>query len=66
MVTSKPDSPISQTRPSSFYSPRPEATVKDYHTRDSSSTSLVSSRSHAQPEEEDPMVEGTEDKGIGG
>jgi hypothetical protein len=58
MATSKPDSSISQNRPSNFYSPRPEATVEDYRKWDSSSTSLVSSRPHTQLEEEDPVDEG--------
>jgi hypothetical protein len=43
-ATSKSDSPVFQTGPSGFCSPRPEAIVEDYHARDSSSTSLVSSR----------------------
>jgi hypothetical protein len=34
-----------------------------YCARDGSSTSLVSSRPHVQPEEEDPVNEGTKDEG---
>jgi hypothetical protein len=66
MATSKLDSPVSQTGPSSFCSPRSEATIKDYHTWDSSSTSLVSSMPHTQLEVADPVDEGTEDVGGGG
>jgi hypothetical protein len=35
----------------------------DYHARDGSSTSLVSSRPHAQLVEEDPTDEGAKDDG---
>jgi hypothetical protein len=63
MATSKPDSLVSQTGMSNFCSLQPEVTVEDYRTRDNTSTSLVSSRSHAQPEEEDLADEGTEDEG---
>jgi hypothetical protein len=66
MATSKPDNQVSQTGPSDFCSPRPKATIEDYHAQDNSSTSLVSSRPHTQPEEEDPMDEGAEDEGRGG
>jgi hypothetical protein len=62
MATSKPGSPVSQTGPSSFCSPRPKATVKDYHAGDSSNTSLVSSRPHTKPEQEDLADEGTKDE----
>jgi hypothetical protein len=40
-----------------------EEDLEDYHARDSTNTSLVSSRTHTQPEEEDPADEGTEAKG---
>jgi hypothetical protein len=66
MVTSKPDNLVSQTRPSGFCSPRPEATIEDNRARDSSITSLVSSRPHTQPGEEDPTNEGAEDEGRDG
>jgi hypothetical protein len=62
-MTSKPDSLVSQTEPSDFGSFRTEAYVEDYHARDGFRTSLVSSRPHAQPEEEDPTNEGAEDEG---
>jgi hypothetical protein len=35
----------------------------DYRARDGSNTSLVSSRTHTQPEEDDLMDEDTEDEG---
>jgi hypothetical protein len=38
-------------------------TVKDCCSQDSSNTSLVSSRLHAQPEEEDLVDEGTKNEG---
>jgi hypothetical protein len=65
-MTSKLNSLVSKTGPSGSCSPRPEATVEDYRARDSSSTSLVSSRPHAQLEEEDLADEGVEDEGRGG
>jgi hypothetical protein len=42
-----------------------EGDIEDYRARDGTSTPLVSSRTHAQPEEEDPMDEGAkaEDEG---
>jgi hypothetical protein len=46
-MTSKLDSLISQTGPSGFNIIRTEAYVEDYHARDGSSTTLVSSRFHA-------------------
>jgi hypothetical protein len=61
-TATKLDSPVSKTGPSGFGSPGIEANVEDYHTRDSSSSSLVSSRTHTQPEEEDPMDESAEDE----
>jgi hypothetical protein len=64
-ATSKPDSPVSQTEPSSFCSSRSESTIEDYRTRDSSSTSLVPCRPHAQPEE-DPVDDGAKDEERGG
>jgi hypothetical protein len=51
-----------QIGPSGFSSFMTEAYVEDHHARDGSSTSLVSSRPHAQPEEEDPMDESVEDE----
>jgi hypothetical protein len=55
-----------QTRQSGFIRLRIEGDVEDYRARDSSSTSLVSSRPHAQPEEEDQMDEGAKDEGRSG
>jgi hypothetical protein len=40
-----------------------EGDAEDYRARGSSGTSLVSSRPHAQSEEEDPMDEDAEDEG---
>jgi hypothetical protein len=57
---------VFQTGPSGFYSFRPEATVEDYRARGSSSTLLVFSRPHAQPDKEDPADEGAEDEGRSG
>jgi hypothetical protein len=62
-VTSKLDSLVSQTRSFGFFSLRTEEGFKDYYAQDSSSTSLVSSRSHALQEDEDSMDEGIEDVG---
>jgi hypothetical protein len=62
-MTSKLDSPVSQTGPSGFVRFRIEGYIEDYHVQDGSSTSLVSSRPHVQPEEEDPADEGAEDEG---
>jgi hypothetical protein len=66
MVTSKPDSPISQTGPFGFCGFRAEEGFEDHRTRDGSNTSLVSSKSQTQPEEQDPADEGAEDEGRGG
>jgi hypothetical protein len=55
-----PNSPVSKTRPSNFDSLGTEANIEDYHAWDSSSSSLVSSRTHPQAEEEDPMDKSTE------
>jgi hypothetical protein len=57
-MTSKPDSPVSPTGQSGFVRSRTEGYIEDYRAQDDSSTSLVSSRPHAQPEEEDPADEG--------
>jgi hypothetical protein len=62
-MATKPDSPVSKTRPSGFGNLRIEAKVEDYHARDSSNSSLVSSRTHASSEEEDPIDEGVEAEG---
>jgi hypothetical protein len=56
----KPNNPFSQTGPSSFFIFRTGEAFEDYHARDGSGISLVSSRPHAQPEEEDPVDEGAE------
>jgi hypothetical protein len=63
MIAAKPDSPVSKTRPSSFFGFRTKEGFEDHRTRDGSSTSLVPSRTHAQSEEDDPVDEGIEDKG---
>jgi hypothetical protein len=65
-MTTKPDTPVSKIRPSSFGSFRTEADVEDHRTRYGSNTSLVSSMPHAQPEEGDPVDEGIKDKGRSG
>jgi hypothetical protein len=57
------DSPVSQIEPSDFFSFRTEEALEYYCDRDGSSTSLVSSRPHAQPEEEDLVDEGAKDEG---
>jgi hypothetical protein len=54
-----------QTGPSSFFSFRTEEAFEDYRAQDGSGTSLVSSRPHAQLEEEDPADEGANDEGRG-
>jgi hypothetical protein len=66
MMTSKPDSPVSQTEPSSFVRSRTKGYIEDYRSRDGSRTSLVSSRPHVQLEEEDLADEGIEDEGRSG
>jgi hypothetical protein len=62
-MTSKPDSPVYQIGLFGFIRSRAEGYIEDYRTCDGSSTSLVSSRPHVQPEEEDPADEGAEDEG---
>jgi hypothetical protein len=66
VATLKPDIPVSQTGPSGFYYLQLEENLVDYSARDSSSTSLVSSRPHTQLEEKDPADEGTKDEGRSG
>jgi hypothetical protein len=61
-VAAKPENLVSQTRPSGFFSFRAKEALEYYYARDGSSTSLVSSRPHAQPKEEDPANEGMKDK----
>jgi hypothetical protein len=63
VAVAKPDSPVFKTEPSDFSRFRTEEDIGDHHARDSTSTSLVSSRTHAQPKEEDPTDEGVEAKG---
>jgi hypothetical protein len=63
VIAMKPDSLVSKTGPSSFVRLKTEEDVEDYRARDGSSTSLVSSKPHAQLEEEDLTDECTEDKG---
>jgi hypothetical protein len=62
-MATKPDSMFSKTGPSDFGSLGIEANVEDYHARDNSSSSLESSMTHAQPEEEDPMDESAKVEG---
>jgi hypothetical protein len=52
-----------QTGTSGFFSFKTEEAIEDYCTRDGSDTSLVSSKPHAQLEEEDPADESTKDEG---
>jgi hypothetical protein len=66
MMSTKLNNPISRTRPYGFGSIGTEADVEDHHALDGSNTSLVSSRTNAQPEEEDPMDEGAENEGRSG
>jgi hypothetical protein len=65
-IALKPDSPVSQTGPSVFFSFRTEEALEYNYARDGSSASLVSSRPHTQPEEEDPMDDGAKDEGRSG
>jgi hypothetical protein len=62
-MATKLNNPVSKTGPSDFNSLGTEANVKDYCTRDNSNSSLVSSMTHAQPEEEDQMDESIEVEG---
>jgi hypothetical protein len=64
-VAAKPDSMVSQIRPSGFFSFRTEEAFEDYYTLDDSDTSLLSSRPHTQLEE-DPVDEGAKDEGRSG
>jgi hypothetical protein len=56
----------SQTGQSGFSRIRTEEDVEDYRARDGTSTPLVSSRTHVQPEEEDLTNEGVEVEGGSG
>jgi hypothetical protein len=62
-VAAKPDSTVSKIRPSGFSGFGTEEGFKDHHAQHGSSTSLVSSRTHAQLEEEELADEGTEAEG---
>ncbi len=62
----KPNYLISQTGSSNFFRFSTEEDFEDHHAQDGTNTSLVSSRTHAQPEEEDPVDEGTKAKGRSG
>jgi hypothetical protein len=53
----------SQTRPSGFSWINVERGFEDYRARNSTGTSLVSSRTHGQPKDEDPVVEGAKAEG---
>jgi hypothetical protein len=55
-----PVSSSSQTGPSGFSRINTEEGFEEYLTWDSTDSSLVSSRTHAQPEEEDPTDDTTE------
>jgi hypothetical protein len=62
VTVTKPNSLVSQTEPSDFIMLETKGDIKDHRAQDSSDTSLVSSRIHAQSEEENPMDEGTKDE----
>jgi hypothetical protein len=62
-VAAKSDSSVSQTGPSGFCSFRIEDALKYHCTWDSSGTSLVPSRPHTQPAEEDLADEDTKVEG---
>jgi hypothetical protein len=62
-MAAKLDSLVSQTEPSSFFSFRTEEALEYYDAWDYFSNSLVSSKPHTQPEEEDSVDEGAEDEG---
>jgi hypothetical protein len=62
-AAAKPDSPVSHIGPFGFSWFWIEEDFMDYHARVSTDTLLVSSRTHTQPEEEDPRDEGTEAEG---
>jgi hypothetical protein len=53
---------VSQNEPSCFSRFKTEEDIEDHYARDGTNTSLVSSRTHAQPEEEDLADMGTEAK----
>jgi hypothetical protein len=53
----------SQTGSSGFSRFRIEEGFQDHRAQDDNSTSLVSSRTHVQPEEEDPVDEGAKAEG---
>jgi hypothetical protein len=63
MVAAKLDSSVSQTGTSSFFSFRTKESLKYYYARDGSGTTLVSSKPHIQPKEEDLVDEGAKDDG---
>jgi hypothetical protein len=52
MAATKPDSLVFQTGPFGFFSFRIEEALEYYCAQDGSNTSLLSSRPHAQPEED--------------
>jgi hypothetical protein len=57
---------VYQTELSGFSMISAEGGLKDYHTRNSTDTSLVSSTTHAQPEEEDLVIKGAKAEGGSG
>jgi hypothetical protein len=60
------DSPVFQIGPSDFSGFRIEEDFEDLHAQDGTNTSLVSSRTHSQLEEEDLADEGVKAKGRSG
>jgi hypothetical protein len=65
-VAAKLDSLVSQIGPSSFFSFRTGEAFEDYRARDGSDTSLVSSKPHAQLEEEYQVDQGADAEGRSG
>jgi hypothetical protein len=57
-VVAKYDNPVSQIGPFSFSGFKTKEDVENHCARDGTTTPLVSSRTHAQPEEEDPVDAG--------
>jgi hypothetical protein len=62
-AATKPNNLVFYTGPSSFSGFKTEEGLEDYCARDSSNTSFVSSRTHTQPEKEDPADQGVEAEG---
>jgi hypothetical protein len=66
MAATKLDSLVFETGPSGFFSFRIEEALEYYCAQDGSNTSLLSSRPHAHPEEEDLVDEGAKYEGRSG